>query len=165
MFFFFKQKTAYEMRISDWSSDVCSSDLAEDRIEPDGTIDAGHDEHSFEHRLHRLQPATHRFGIAPDRQLTGEGFELFLRRRHSLPSMLRFQAGASRVPIQRARPERPASARGAVRRAGSAAGRRCVRADRKSAVEGKSGAVRVDLGGRRSIKKKQTTSIYGTKVK
>src|SRR3546814_1048231 len=33
MVFFFKQKTAYEMRISDWSSDVCSSDLArqEDR--------------------------------------------------------------------------------------------------------------------------------------
>src|SRR3546814_6832061 len=28
-FFFFKQKTAYEMRISDWSSDVCSSDLVE----------------------------------------------------------------------------------------------------------------------------------------
>src|SRR3546814_4085975 len=27
VFFFFKQKTAYEMRISDWSSDVCSSDL------------------------------------------------------------------------------------------------------------------------------------------
>src|SRR3546814_7070227 len=30
-FFFFKQKTAYEMRISDWSSDVCSSDL--DRVD------------------------------------------------------------------------------------------------------------------------------------
>src|SRR3546814_6071614 len=30
-FFFFKQKTAYEMRISDWSSDVCSSDLAPER--------------------------------------------------------------------------------------------------------------------------------------
>src|SRR3546814_3085994 len=29
-FFFFKQKTAYEMRISDWSSDVCSSDLFRD---------------------------------------------------------------------------------------------------------------------------------------
>src|SRR3546814_4257584 len=28
VFFFFKQKTAYEMRISDWSSDVCSSDLS-----------------------------------------------------------------------------------------------------------------------------------------
>src|SRR3546814_9349886 len=32
VFFFFKQKTAYEMRISDWSSDVCSSDLTD--IEP-----------------------------------------------------------------------------------------------------------------------------------
>src|SRR3546814_5449598 len=30
-FFFFKQKTAYEMRISDWSSDVCSSDLCPER--------------------------------------------------------------------------------------------------------------------------------------
>src|SRR3546814_3494874 len=36
MFFFFKQKTAYEMRISDWSSDVCSSDL-----EPVGDYFAG----------------------------------------------------------------------------------------------------------------------------
>src|SRR3546814_10151039 len=32
-FFFFKQKTAYEMRISDWSSDVCSSDLAPHRVQ------------------------------------------------------------------------------------------------------------------------------------
>src|SRR3546814_7512234 len=31
-FFFFKQMTAYEMRISDWSSDVCSSDLAAGRL-------------------------------------------------------------------------------------------------------------------------------------
>src|SRR3546814_10352277 len=35
-FFFFKQKTAYEMRISDWSSDVCSSDLVYDRGGPYG---------------------------------------------------------------------------------------------------------------------------------
>src|SRR3546814_9727305 len=39
LFFFFKQKTAYEMRISDWSSDVCSSDLTRqicrlDRLRP-----------------------------------------------------------------------------------------------------------------------------------
>src|SRR3546814_6633703 len=33
-FFFFKQKTAYEVRISDWSSDVCSSDLLEGRRFP-----------------------------------------------------------------------------------------------------------------------------------
>src|SRR3546814_7040829 len=31
-FFFFKQKTAYEMRISDWSSDVCSSDLLDTEV-------------------------------------------------------------------------------------------------------------------------------------
>src|SRR3546814_12103522 len=39
MFFFFKQKTAYEMRISDWSSDVCSSDLAVFRHQPLGPQD------------------------------------------------------------------------------------------------------------------------------
>src|SRR3546814_4118498 len=33
VFFFFKQKTAYEMRISDWSSDVCSSDLLGNRVQ------------------------------------------------------------------------------------------------------------------------------------
>src|SRR3546814_10572595 len=42
-FFFFKQKTAYEMRISDWSSDVCSSDLGyhqlfDIRINPTGGL-------------------------------------------------------------------------------------------------------------------------------
>src|SRR3546814_7983267 len=35
-FFFFKQKTAYEMRISDWSSDVCSSDLRAPRWDGGG---------------------------------------------------------------------------------------------------------------------------------
>src|SRR3546814_2434103 len=39
-FFFFKQKTAYEMRISDWSSDVCSSDLIAD-LNGDGDVVAG----------------------------------------------------------------------------------------------------------------------------
>src|SRR3546814_17967950 len=39
--FFFKQKTAYEMRISDWSSDVCSSDLALFRQFDDATYDFG----------------------------------------------------------------------------------------------------------------------------
>src|SRR3546814_5456929 len=40
VFFFFKQKTAYEMRISDWSSDVCSSDLA---ARGDPLADSRHD--------------------------------------------------------------------------------------------------------------------------
>src|SRR3546814_1590330 len=51
-FFFFKQKTAYEMRISDWSSDVCSSDLPA----PD---DQRHDEADIGHRIDeecRLRP-------------------------------------------------------------------------------------------------------------
>src|SRR3546814_5040397 len=40
LFFFFKQKTAYEMRISDWSSDVCSSDLI--KIIQAAAVDANH---------------------------------------------------------------------------------------------------------------------------
>src|SRR3546814_2139708 len=44
-FFFFKQKTAYEMRISDWSSDVCSSDLIFQQLPEDvmlGAVMFGH---------------------------------------------------------------------------------------------------------------------------
>src|SRR3546814_5296435 len=41
VFFFFKQKTAYEMRISDWSSDVCSSDLLRSYFSSDMAIDLG----------------------------------------------------------------------------------------------------------------------------
>src|SRR3546814_2115989 len=40
MFFLFKQKTAYELRISDWSSDVCSSDLSRRNARPHATITA-----------------------------------------------------------------------------------------------------------------------------
>src|SRR3546814_7155362 len=40
-FFLFKQKTAYEMRISDWSSDVCSSDLAALLVPDAGVLIAG----------------------------------------------------------------------------------------------------------------------------
>src|SRR3546814_13797319 len=48
-FFVFKQKTAYEMRISDWSSDVCSSDLQ-------ARLDLHHDPVSgLEHMIHRRQ--------------------------------------------------------------------------------------------------------------
>src|SRR3546814_6481624 len=46
MFFFFKQKTAYEMRISDWSSDVCSSDLV--ALLQLGAEGAGHGDHHVE---------------------------------------------------------------------------------------------------------------------
>src|SRR3546814_7767665 len=42
--FFFKQKTAYEVRISDWSSDVCSSDLRHRRVGADDAHAVGSDE-------------------------------------------------------------------------------------------------------------------------
>src|SRR3546814_5742113 len=41
MIFFFKQKTAYEMRISDWSSDVCSSDLVRHIVALRGDMPGG----------------------------------------------------------------------------------------------------------------------------
>src|SRR3546814_4923663 len=47
-FFFFKQKTAYELRISDWSSDVCSSDL------DDGPLPLEEAEHHRDQQRHRI---------------------------------------------------------------------------------------------------------------
>src|SRR3546814_3049737 len=52
-FFVFKQKTAYEMRISDWSSDVCSSDLL-DRIEADAVHPL--DDRQHHGRRHACRP-------------------------------------------------------------------------------------------------------------
>src|SRR3546814_3971632 len=51
---FFKQKTAYEMRISDWSSDVCSSDLLVTDLELEIADDAGRRRRHFERRLVRF---------------------------------------------------------------------------------------------------------------
>src|SRR3546814_18809442 len=56
LFFFFKQKTAYEMRISDWSSYVCSSDLAAPRPADDAAAPDVAAQHQFERRA-RLQLA------------------------------------------------------------------------------------------------------------
>src|SRR3546814_19337040 len=90
---FFKQKTAYELRISDWSSDVCSSDLP---------------------------------SWLPRRRGSHEG-----------------------GPEGRGRDARPDS-RDAGRTEGAARG------DRKRVASGKSVSVRVDLVGRRIVKKKNT---------
>src|SRR3546814_16215402 len=98
VFFFFKQETAYEMRISDWSSDVCSSDL-------DG------------------QPLSDRHPGRRHRGLDGGG-----------------GAGAA-VACRRLRHRADR-----IRR---------DRQDRKGVVQGKSVSVRVELGGRRNIKKKR----------
>src|SRR3546814_18939033 len=115
--FFFKQKTAYEMRISDWSSDVCSSDLVE--------ADAGED----------------RLAVAAGADQRAE------RRGADVDHRGGFGAGQDRAQRQRQfDPPQPRARRQADRGRGP---------DRKSGGSGKSVAVRVDLGGRRVIKKKK----------
>src|SRR3546814_4744636 len=97
LFFFFKQKTAYEMRISDWSSDVCSSDLQPARAAPD-LLQRPSQRHAPAHRPargRRLEPREQR---DPD----AEGIE-DLHRRH--PGAV--AGGAARqgaAPQARARP-------------------------------------------------------------
>src|SRR3546814_1641713 len=54
LFFFFKQKTAYEMRISDWSSDVCSSDLRRVVVTFRTRTDACPGQHADQHRARQL---------------------------------------------------------------------------------------------------------------
>src|SRR3546814_19756948 len=104
--FFFKHKTAYEVRISDWSSDVCSSDLPACGVGAVGIDDqAGVDD-----VLLRLR---HLLGTADGDRRPGADMH-----------------GQAVFPLHFRRPAR------------------------KSVVEGKSVSVRVDLGGRRIIKKK-----------
>src|SRR3546814_17159447 len=104
-FLCFKQKTAYEVRISDWISDVCSSDLT--------------------------RPST--------------------RSPPSSSMSIRLKALAS--PRSRVEIEVPPCTT-SIGRPGCAPGNSCMK-DRKSVVSGKSVSVRVDLGGRRIIKKKK----------
>src|SRR3546814_3634501 len=65
MFFFFKQKTAYEVRISDWSSDVCSSDL----LPMASVLPLGRIERRTRHRDGRLRLGQ---GIAKTHTIDGE---------------------------------------------------------------------------------------------
>src|SRR3546814_3681229 len=62
-FFFFKQKTAYEMRISDWSSDVCSSDLNNLAIQVHGGAGYTHDfpveQFYRDNRINAIHEGTH----------------------------------------------------------------------------------------------------------
>src|SRR3546814_5792812 len=64
MFFFVKQKTAYEMRISDWSSDVCSSDLLDgktgtlikDKLQEKGLVGLVYWENGFRNLTNSQKP-------------------------------------------------------------------------------------------------------------
>src|SRR3546814_10105051 len=73
IFFFFKQKTAYEMRISDWSSDVCSSDLRACATRADRSVHAAGRRRRGCPKAHRrdasVEQADQRVGRAHDRRL------------------------------------------------------------------------------------------------
>src|SRR3546814_18982278 len=139
--FFFKQKTAYEMRISDWSSDVCSSDLiaamvlgggevqcirrlqAESRTQM-GTVGEHHRRHR---QLNKLRQPL--FVISLQLQIAiaqrcDQAFELHQRRDRETIGRLGGQSALNTFAM-----------------------RRMPFDDRKSVVEGKSVSVQVDPGG------------------
>src|SRR3546814_13281581 len=115
LFFFFKQKTAYEMRISDWSSDVCSFRSPDERHDP-------------------------------------------TRRKSGRPGAGRSEtAGAAGLPGHQGTADLGPRAQ----RAGQRKGRPRLpdpRRDRKRVEEGKSVSVRVDPGGRCTIKQKKNNT-------
>src|SRR3546814_12588541 len=120
MIFFFKQKTAYEMRISDWSSDVCSSDLSR----------------RWRCRRRVLARCPFRAGTGP-----ADGV----------------------VPDVVPAPAEPESRD--IRDHSGLSGIQGHGPERKSVVWGKSVSVRVDLGGRRIIKKKKINGVEDNATK
>src|SRR3546814_18822966 len=129
--FFFKQKTAYEMRISDWSSDVCSSDLG-------STGD-----------LHCRESTA--AGCCPLHDVPGDAGKMRAWKADP-PRQLRseFCEGRSAQAEWSSHPDARLVVRNSLE---SATGQPGI--DRKSVVKGKSVSVRVDLGGRSSKKKKK----------
>src|SRR3546814_7577939 len=133
-FVFFKQKTACEMRISDWSSDVCSSGLELDldlHVACDGQ----------QGRAHLLHQHLARLGEAVDVGVVAVA---------DVGQLL----GQRIVVVAAAEAERGQGDAG-LALVGDQRLQCALVEDRKSVVSGKSVSVRVDLGGRRIIKKKK----------
>src|SRR3546814_14135891 len=70
--FFFKQKTAYEMRISDWSSDVCSSDLHTINCQAPSRAESPRTDRSCFGHCHLLDYDYHLSGRGPERAARGK---------------------------------------------------------------------------------------------
>src|SRR3546814_11938930 len=117
-FFFFKHKTAYEMRISDWSSDVCSSDLQQGPgcLEPLGVLV----EHRIDDVHERLIAVEH--AVTSGEQVSLEPALALMLAEH-LPDATR----AGQVLVQRREPGGPLLVRRRVHRGSAAVGRRLVR--------------------------------------
>src|SRR3546814_19116181 len=94
LFFFFKQKTAYEMRISDWSSDVCSSDLmrAHVRCVRIKVIDAMHELGAERIRVARHGDARRGTDVMPGQRMN-------VRCRCELAVTVEIDAGPHFVPV------------------------------------------------------------------
>src|SRR3546814_19289360 len=126
--FFFKQKTAYEMRISDWSSDVCSSDLAA-----------------------RCFMETEAADLALRKHRPVVGVEVALGDvRHQQVPLVDQAVVQHRAAHRASGDATDGRMQCADRNAAAGDG-----TERKSVVQGKRGSVREDLGGRRLIKKKK----------
>src|SRR3546814_19115357 len=126
-FFFFKQKTAYDMRISDWSSDVCSSDLRD------------HARDRRPARAKRRRICARPGGAGPRTEPC--------RTRHFFGNVVRaLQLQKLAPPHEKAAEHRPT---------GELRPRRECRRDRKRGVWGKGVLVRVGLGGGRTGKKEK----------
>src|SRR3546814_16980618 len=130
VFFFFKQKTAYEMRISDWSSDVCSSDL-----------EKGPRERNYVGRISARFAASDELDFLLKLE---RGRNKFENASGGMPGQWSICPWPGTYPINRY--------------CGLAVARSVPLGfdDRKSVVLEKSESVRLDLGGRRYIKKKKT---------
>src|SRR3546814_17369344 len=146
--FFFKQKTAYEMRISDWSSDVCSSDL------PDQSQFAArvtmNRRKSF--KVPQTLPSPHRplinaaaQGQHQRQRVVRDLVNAIVRNIRDFDAFLCSPPNGNGVYTY-------------ARTGNDLAPLHTIdHLDRKSVVSGKSVSVRVDLGGRRIIKKKRNT--------
>src|SRR3546814_20968813 len=150
-FFFFQQKTAYEMRISDWSSDVCSSDLA-CRTRASRLAHPSADVRGL--AAPWLRSLTVRIAAGRDSwQALAVGWDRGGDQRGdaNTPRFLRRARGPRRscATWTQAGPLRPRSRSTAPPH----------RADRQSVVSGKSVSVRVVLGGPRLIKTKNISYV------
>src|SRR3546814_15551014 len=116
-FFFFKQTTAYELRISDWSSDVCSSDLRE------------------------------HFDLRP------YGISKMLDLIHLMYQLTASYGHFGRKPFEHTYKWKDIVDGKEVVKSDTHTAFTWEKTDRKSVVKGKSVSVRVDMGGRRCMKK------------
>src|SRR3546814_12614271 len=139
-FFFFKQKTAYEMRIRDRSSDVCSSDLVgalQTGLGPawNDTLVIVATEFGRTVEVNGTGGTDH--GTASTAMLLGGGLAMGGKVSADWPGL----GAAARYEGRDLKPTRSLES--------------VIARDRKSVVSGKRVSVRVDLGGRRIIKKKK----------